>query len=80
VAKDSPAEAMGVRGGNRVVVIDGQDFVLGGDIVLAVAGVAAKPANLGKVREELSRLRPGDPMKLTVLRAGRIIELTGTAP
>ena len=43
-------------------------------------GLAAKPANLPKVRDELSRLRPGEPMTVTVLRAGRIMELTGTAP
>ncbi|OLE64888.1 MAG: hypothetical protein AUG03_07305 [Acidobacteria bacterium 13_1_20CM_2_68_14] len=80
VAKGSPAETMGLRGGNRVVVIDGQDFVLGGDILLRMMGLAAKPANLPKVRDELSRLRPGEPMTVTVLRAGRIMELTGTAP
>jgi serine protease Do len=80
VAKGSPGEAMGLRGGNRVVVIDGRDLVLGGDIVLSVMGVTSKPANIPKIREELSRLRPGDPLKGTVLRSGRIIEVTGTAP
>src|SRR2546428_5092340 len=80
VAKGSPAETMGLRGGDRVGGIDGQGFVLGRDILLRMMGLAAKPANLPKVRDELSRLRSGEPMTVTVLRAGRIMELTGTAP
>jgi S1-C subfamily serine protease len=48
VAKGSPGEAMGLRGGTKVVVLDGREFVLGGDIVLQVQGVAAGPANLAK--------------------------------
>ena len=80
VAKGSPGEAMGLRGGNRVVIIDGRDFVLGGDIVLSVMGLTAKPSNIPKIRDALAGLRPGDQLKGAVLRAGRIIEVTGTAP
>ena len=39
VAKGSPGEEAGLRGGTRVVTIDGQQLVLGGDIILSVAGV-----------------------------------------
>jgi len=80
VAKGSPGEAMGLRGGTKVVVLDGREFVLGGDIVLQVQGVAATPANLAKVREAMSRVRSGDPLKAQVLRAGRILELSWTVP
>jgi len=80
VAKGSPGEALGLRGGNRVVVIDGQEWVLGGDIVLKAQGLPVTPANIAKVREGLNELRPGDTLKVTVLRAGRVVELTGASP
>jgi len=80
VAKGSPGDDMGLRAGIKMVVIDGQEFALGGDIVLEALGHPMKPANLAKIREDLSRLRSGDPFQVTVLRAGRIIQLTGKAP
>ena len=80
VAKGSPGEVIGLRGGTRVVVIDGQEFALGGDIVLEALGHPMKPANTGKIREELSKLHSGDSFQVTVLRAGRIIQLTGKVP
>ena len=80
VAKGSPGEAMGLRGGTKVVVLDGREFVLGGDIVLQVQGVAATPANLSKLRELMSQQRTGDILKARVLRAGKILDLTWTVP
>ncbi|OLD99368.1 MAG: hypothetical protein AUG80_05305 [Candidatus Rokubacteria bacterium 13_1_20CM_4_68_9] len=80
VAKGSPGEDIGLRGGTRVVVIDGQEFALGGDIVLEALGHPMKPANTGKIREELSKLHSGDSFQVTVLRAGRIMQLTGKVP
>ena len=80
VAKGSPGEAMGLRGGTKVVVLDGREFVLGGDIVLQVQGVAATPANLSKLRELMSQLRTGDTLKAKILRAGRVRELAWTVP
>ena len=80
VAKGSPGEAMGLRGGTKAVVLDGREFVLGGDIVLQVQGVAATPANLSKLRELMSQLRTGDTLKAKILRAGRVRELAWTVP
>jgi S1-C subfamily serine protease len=81
VAKGSPGDDAGLRGGTRVVTIDGQPMVLGGDIILSVEGIpASSAANLMKVRDHLAGLKPGSPIKATILRAGRIIELTGVAP
>jgi S1-C subfamily serine protease len=55
--------------------------VLGGDIILSVEGVtASSPANLSKVRDHLAALKSGAPIKATILRAGRVLELNGTAP
>jgi S1-C subfamily serine protease len=81
VASGSPGESAGLRGGTRVVTIDGQQLLLGGDIILSVEGVVASgPANLMKVRDHLATLKSGQEIKAVVLRAGRMIELTGKAP
>jgi S1-C subfamily serine protease len=69
VAKDSPGDQAGLRGGNKVITIDGQPIVLGGDILLAIEGVPAdSAANMMKVRDHLATLKSGEPLKVTVLR------------
>jgi serine protease Do len=80
VAKGSPADSVGIRGGTKVAVIDGQEWVLGGDILLEVDGLMVKPANMPEIRERMSRLRTGDALRAKILRAGRVVELTGKAP
>jgi serine protease Do len=81
VAKGSPSDEAGLLGGNKVVTIDGQQVVLGGDIILAVEGIpATSVANMVKVRDLLAGLKPGTEFKATILRAGRIVELTGIVP
>jgi serine protease Do len=81
VAKGSPGEEAGLRGGNKVVTVDGQQMVLGGDIILAVDGVAAEgPASMMKIRDHLATLKTGEPLTATILRAGKVIELKGVVP
>jgi S1-C subfamily serine protease len=78
VAKNSPAEKIGLRGGTKLATIDGQSIVLGGDVLLRVEGIAAGSlANLIKIRSMLAGLKPGTPFKASILRAGRVLELTG---
>jgi S1-C subfamily serine protease len=77
VAKGSPADDLGLRGSKMVVRIAGQDVPLGGDIVMAIEGMSATQANTTKVRDVLARHAPGAPFKVTVLRAGQVLELTG---
>jgi serine protease Do len=81
VAKGSPAEALGLRGGTTTIVIGGDTLVVGGDIVLRVHGIDVYQAtDLVKIRETMNALAPGSPFKATVLRAGRVVELEGRAP
>jgi S1-C subfamily serine protease len=80
VAKDSPGEQLGLRGATMVVNLGNGDVPLGGDIILAVDGVKAEPANLQKIRDGLTSKPTGSPYKVTVLRAGKVIELTGRTP
>jgi S1-C subfamily serine protease len=79
VAKDSPADRLGLRGATMLVNIGGQSVPLGGDILLSVEGVPASAGNLVRIREALSRLSPGAVFKATILRAGEVLELTGRA-
>ena len=81
VAKGSPADDAGMRGGTILATIGGEQLVLGGDILLSVEGIQAGPAaNLAKIRDLLATKPPGSPFKATVLRAGKVLELTGRLP
>jgi len=79
VAKGSPADDVGLRGGTTPATIGGQSIVLGGDIILAVDGIpAGSAANMARIRDALGAKIAGSSYTGTVLRAGRIIEVVGT--
>src|SRR5947209_1813858 len=81
VAKGSPGEAVGLRGGTKVAVIDGEQIVLGGDIILKVQGIPVRGlVNYEQTRKILAELPSGGNLTVTVLRAGKVIELTGRKP
>ena len=81
VAKGSPAEAIGLRGGTKTATIDGEQIVVGGDILLKVQGLPVGGlASYEKIREVMARLPAGGLMTVTILRAGQVIELTGQKP
>ena len=72
LARGSPLEAAGLRGGSTTATIDGQELVLGGDIVLAVADrPITAPEDVLKIREHLRRLAPGARVVVKAFRAGR---------
>jgi serine protease Do len=81
VARDSLAAAMGLRGGDRIATIDGRPLTIGGDILLAVDDIPVNSvADLARIRDHLRELPAGAPFKASVLRGGRVIELTGHTP
>ena len=80
VAKGSPADEAGMRGGTILATIGGEQIVLGGDILLSVEGIQAGAANVAKIRDLLATKAPGSPFKATVLRAGKVLEMTGRLP
>ena len=77
VANDSPGDRLGLRGGRMIVRIAGQDVPLGGDIIMSIEGIPASPANVPRIREHMAGLPAGAPYKVTILRAGQVLELTG---
>jgi S1-C subfamily serine protease len=72
----SPADRAGVRGGNLSVVIQGEEYLLGGDIVTIIQGTPIRTHQdyLAKVKT----LRPGQRVRVSVVRDGQTRELTLT--
>src|SRR5499433_1631335 len=72
----SPADRAGIRGGNLSVVIQGDEYLLGGDILTSIQGTPIRTHNeyLAKVRG----LRPGQRVKVILLRDGQPREVTLT--
>ena len=66
VQPGSPAAEAGLRGGNRSVVIDGQTYVLGGDIVTAVDGQQVTSPD--DVQSIVLAKEPGDSLTLEIQR------------
>jgi serine protease Do len=81
VAKGSPGEAIGLRGGAVLATIMGEQLVVGGDIILKVQGIPIGDVTTHRrVRDILEALPPGREFTMTVLRLGHVIELTGRHP
>jgi serine protease Do len=78
VAQGSMAWDMGLKGGDRIVTIGGKELALGGDIILSVEGIpVVSEDNIEKIRNKLAGVAAGNPFKMSVLRGGKVIELTG---
>jgi S1-C subfamily serine protease len=77
----SPAWDMGIQGGDRTATIRGHEIVVRGDVILSMAGITiTSEADLPKIRERIGAMSSGQPFKASVLRAGKVLELTGKAP
>jgi S1-C subfamily serine protease len=81
IAHQSPAERLGLRGGHLPALVAGEQLILGGDIVLAVEGVALEAPNAyDTIRRRLIAARADNSqIQLLVLRGGVTLELTGPA-
>ena len=77
IAKGSPADTMGLRGATMMANLGGDQVPLGGDIILAVEGIKAEAASLTKIRDLISSKAVGSTYKVTVLRAGKVLDLPG---
>jgi S1-C subfamily serine protease len=81
VAKNSPSALAGVRGGTLKATISGQEYTVGGDVILKIADITlTAAADMVKMREKLGALPAGSPYAITLLRGGKVIELTGRVP
>src|SRR5262249_35207323 len=77
VVKDSLGDHLGLRGGDRSATIEGQQLVLGGDIILAAPGIVFLPSEDVTGATRATRHQPrGREVRMRVLRAGKVVELT----
>ena len=81
IAAGSPAAKIGLMPGTRTASIGGEEFLVGGDVILEVMGVnVADPDSRPRIRAAIAGFAPGKPISVVALRGGRKIELTWTPP
>lgn len=78
VVENSPAEKLGLRGGFMKATIADRSLLLGGDVILKVQGMPCGETH--RVYDALAELKPGEQLTVTVLRDGRVRELTMVVP
>ncbi|MHC4990501.1 MAG: S1C family serine protease [Planctomycetota bacterium] len=81
VAKGSPADELGLRGGTIRVTLQGKEVLLGGDIILEVDSIPAGLASsYNSIRERMTKLQVGDEITVKIVREGQVEELVYTMP
>jgi S1-C subfamily serine protease len=77
VVKDSVGDRLGLKGADRIGIVEGQQIPVGGDILLTVQGITfASAADRAKVLKALETLQVGQDLRVTVFRGDKIVELT----
>jgi len=72
----SPADRAGVRGGNLSIVVQGEEYLLGGDILTEISGTPIRSHSDYIAR--VKTLRVGQRVKVTLVREGQPREMTLT--
>ncbi|MDQ5863974.1 MAG: PDZ domain-containing protein [Thermoproteota archaeon] len=73
VEPSSPAEVAGLRGGDRVVTIEGSPIVLGGDVIVAVDNIQTQDAQ--DIEAQVTQKSIGDIIEFTVVRGSSTEEI-----
>lgn len=74
----SPADFLGLRGGQYDLTIEGTELSLGGDIILEVNGITIRDEDsLSDINRSMQQ---NDTVQLKVLRGGKVVDLSGTIP
>lgn len=77
VSPNGPADKAGLVGGNRAILIDGQQTPIGGDVIIAVNGQAMKTVDeMGAYLFDQTKV--GQTVTLTILHNGRQKEVKAT--
>jgi len=76
VIRDGPADRAGMKGGTKMVQIGNALLPVGGDVILAVEGQPVKSSE--DVIREIRKRRPGERVRLKILRGKRTEEIVVT--
>ncbi len=76
VASNSPASRLGLIPSRIPADIAGHQVLIGGDIILEIDGVEITPTVMADVRNKLPNKPPGSIIRLKVLRAGKVVQLS----
>ncbi|NAS11483.1 S1C family serine protease [Poritiphilus flavus] len=73
ISSRSPAAQLGLRGGYIPANINGTDLLLGGDIILEVAGIKFEDKNSRSlIKSKISEYSKGESIPIVILRNGQI--------
>ena len=76
VDKNGAAARAGVKGGTTKVIVEGESYTVGGDVITAVEG---KPVSqFEQLRDAVASKKPGEKLKLQVFRDGSKKTITVT--
>ena len=76
MTKASGADKAGLEGGKTEVVVAGESYILGGDIIVAFDG--KKISSIEQLRDAISGKKPGDKVKLVIYRDASRTSVTVT--
>jgi S1-C subfamily serine protease len=76
VTSGSGADKAGLQGGGRQVVVAGETYVLGGDLIVSLDG--EKISSLEQLREAIAAHKPGDKVTLVIYRDANKTSVTVT--
>lgn len=79
VAHDSPSDKAGIQGSDIPVKIGKTQLMLGGDIIVSVAGIPIKDKeHLRKIKKHIKQVKPGGKIKIKIYRSGQFKEISFT--
>jgi len=76
VSDGSPAAKAGIKGGSQQADLQGQPYVVGGDVITAVDGESL--AGMDELGAAIMKHKPGDTVTLTVVSGGKATDVKVT--
>ena len=77
VAEGSIAWRWGIHAGRLRANVEGEEFILGGDIILRVNEVPVeRGGSYDEIYGSIGRLKPGDNLVISVFRQGQVVKLS----
>ena len=76
ITADSPADDAGLRGSYKPISIDGQEVLIGGDVITALDG--SEVDSMRSLAEIVNQSEPGKKISLSIIRDGKELEVEVT--